>query len=102
MTKFLAELKRRHVYRVAAAYAVVAWVLLQLVSNVAPILDLPPWIARAVLMFLVLGFPISLLLAWMFDSPHIPRYFLMLVAMLAIPLARVSAAPLALAWNRHR
>ena len=36
------------------------------------------------------------------DSPHIPRYFLMLVAMLAIPLARVSAAPLALAWNRHR
>jgi hypothetical protein len=42
------------------------------------------------------------LLAWMFDSPHIPRYFLMLVAMLAIPLARVSAAPLALAWNRHR
>ena len=42
------------------------------------------------------------LLVWMFDSPHIPRYILMLVAMLAIPLARVSAAPLALAWNRHR
>ncbi|MEA3244997.1 MAG: hypothetical protein U9Q74_02445, partial [Gemmatimonadota bacterium] len=42
------------------------------------------------------------LFSWMLDSPHVPRYVLMLVAMLAVPLARVSAAPLALAWNRHR
>jgi len=41
-------------------------------------------------------------LVWLFDTPHIPRYLLMLVAILAIPLARISAAPLALAWNRHR
>jgi hypothetical protein len=41
-------------------------------------------------------------LVWWFDAPHIPRYLLMLVAILAIPLARLSAAPLALAWNRHR
>lgn len=42
------------------------------------------------------------LLAWFLSSPHFPHYFLMLLAILAIPLARLSAAPLALAWNRHR
>jgi len=41
-------------------------------------------------------------LAWLLDTPHIPHYLLMLVAILAIPVARLSAAPLALAWNRHR
>ena len=41
-------------------------------------------------------------LAWLTDSPHIPRYVLMLIAILGIPLARLSAAPLALSWNRHR
>jgi hypothetical protein len=41
-------------------------------------------------------------LVWLLDTPHIPHYLLMLVAILAIPLARLSAAPLALAWNRHR
>lgn len=41
-------------------------------------------------------------LVWFVDTPLIPRYFLLLVAILAIPLARLSAAPLALAWNRHR
>src|SRR5712671_6474291 len=62
---FFAELKRRHIYRVAAAYAVVAWVLLQLVNNVAPILDLPVWVARAFLLLLVIGFPAALFFAWM-------------------------------------
>jgi hypothetical protein len=42
------------------------------------------------------------LLVWFFSSPFVPRYLLALVAILAIPLARLSAAPLALAWNRHR
>ena len=41
-------------------------------------------------------------LVWLADTPHIPHYLLMLLAILAIPLARLSAAPLALAWNRHR
>src|ERR1700680_4400746 len=67
MGNFFAELKRRHIYRVAAAYAVVAWVLLQLVNNVAPILDLPPWVARAFLLLLVIGFPAALFFAWMRD-----------------------------------
>src|SRR6266550_7068094 len=65
MANFFAELKRRHIYRVAAAYAVVAWVLLQLVNNVAPILDLPVWVARAFLLLLVIGFPAALFFAWM-------------------------------------
>lgn len=65
MGNFFAELKRRHIYRVAAAYAVVAWVLLQLFNNVAPILESPAWVARAVLLLLVMGFPVALLFAWM-------------------------------------
>jgi TolB-like protein len=64
---FFAELKRRQMYRVAAAYAVVAWLLLQLVNNVAPILDLPPWVARTFLLALVTGFPLALLFVWMRD-----------------------------------
>jgi len=64
MANFLAELKRRNIYRVGALYAVVAWVLLQLTANVAPILDLPPWMARAVLLLLVIGLPIALVFAW--------------------------------------
>jgi adenylate cyclase len=50
---------------VAAAYAVVAWVLLQLFNNVAPILESPPWVARTVLLLLVLGFPVALIFVWM-------------------------------------
>jgi len=64
MGNFFAELKRRHIYRVGAAYAVVAWVLLQLAANVAPILELPPWIARSILLLLILGFPVALVFAW--------------------------------------
>ena len=64
MANFLAELKRRNIYRVGAFYAVVAWVLLQLIANVAPILELPPWVARAFLLLLVIGFPLAILLAW--------------------------------------
>jgi TolB-like protein len=65
MGGFFAELKRRQMFRVAAAYAVVAWLLLQIVNNVAPVLDLPVWVARAFLLALVIGFPIALLFVWM-------------------------------------
>jgi hypothetical protein len=47
-------------------------------------------------------FALYAVLAWLLDAPHIPHYLLMLVAILGVPLARLSAAPLALAWNRHR
>src|SRR5260221_14341111 len=65
MANFFAELKRRHIYRVAAAYAVVAWVLIQLVNNVAPALRLPEWAPTLVIVLLLVGFPITLLIAWM-------------------------------------
>jgi len=64
---FIQELMRRKVFRVAAAYLVVAWVLLQVVATVAPILDLPNWISRAALVLLALGFPVSIVLAWAFE-----------------------------------
>ena len=64
MMNLLAELKRRQMFRVAAAYAVVAWVLLQIVNNVAPALLLPNWAATLVLVLLVLGFPVALLFCW--------------------------------------
>ena len=47
-------------------------------------------------------FALYAVFVWLYDAPHIPHYLMMLVAILAIPLARLSAAPLALAWNRHR
>src|SRR5258708_6539101 len=64
MTKFFSELKRRHIYRVAAAYAVVAWVLLQLFNNLEPILKLPDWTGSLFLALLAAGFPVALLFAW--------------------------------------
>src|SRR5580765_2622437 len=69
MANFLAELKRRHIYRVAAAYAVVAWVLLQLVNNLIPALNLPNLAATLVLVLLAIGFPIALLFAWIRELP---------------------------------
>src|SRR6266566_2354412 len=68
MGNLFAELKRRNIYRVGAVYAVVAWVLLQLTANVSPILDLPPWIARTILLVLVIGFPVALVLAWTVET----------------------------------
>lgn len=62
-----AELKRRNVFRVAIAYALVTWLLLQIVDVVAPLLSLPDWIARAIFLVLLIGFPIALLFAWAFE-----------------------------------
>lgn len=52
--------------------------------------------------WLLAVFALYALLVWLVATPHIPRYVLVLVAILAIPLARLSVAPLAVAWNRHR
>jgi adenylate cyclase len=64
---FLAELKRRHVFRIAAAYVVGAWVAIQVGATVAPILQLPDWVPRLVVGLAVIGFPIALALAWTYD-----------------------------------
>ena len=64
---FLAELKRRHVYRVAIAYGVVAWLLIQVATQVFPFFEIPNWVVRLVVLVSVLGFPISLIIAWAFE-----------------------------------
>lgn len=63
----IGELKRRKVFKVGAAYVVVAWVLIQVAATVAPQMLLPDWVPRAITLTLGIGFPIALLLAWMFD-----------------------------------
>ncbi len=64
---FFAELRRRNVYKVAIAYAVVAWLLMQIATQVFPFLEIPNWAIRLVIMLLALGFPIALVVAWAFE-----------------------------------
>src|SRR6266705_401369 len=67
LPSFFAELKRRNVYKVAIAYAVVAWLLMQVATQVFPFLEIPNWAIRLVIMLLALGFPIALIIAWAFE-----------------------------------
>src|SRR5438128_4334230 len=64
---FFAELKRRNVYKVAIAYAVVAWLLMQVASPIFPFFEIPNWAVRLVVLLLVIGFPVGLILAWAFE-----------------------------------
>ena len=61
------ELKRRKVFKVAAAYLVVGWLLIQVASTIAPQLNLPEWAPRLITLIILIGFPIALVLAWMLD-----------------------------------
>jgi len=65
--QLLSELKRRRVYRVAVVYVVVGWVLLQLGNIVVEPLRLPGWTMPLLIVFLLLGFPVAVILAWAFD-----------------------------------
>src|SRR5436190_8512523 len=65
--KFFGELKRRNVYKVAVAYAVVAWLLIQGATQVFPFFEIPNWAVRLVVLLLVIGFPVALILAWAFE-----------------------------------
>jgi TolB-like protein len=65
--KFLIELKRRNVYKVAIAYAVVAWVLIQIATQVFPFFEIPNWTVRFVVLAIIIGFPIALIIAWAFE-----------------------------------
>jgi TolB-like protein/Flp pilus assembly protein TadD len=64
---FFCELKRRKVYRVAAGYGVVGWLIIQFATTVLPALTLPAWTARLVIVLVLAGFPLALILAWAFD-----------------------------------
>jgi len=65
---FFAELKRRNVYKVAVAYAVVGWLSVQVATQVFPFLEIPNWIVRLVIALVVIGFPIALVIAWAFEA----------------------------------
>ena len=64
---FVAELKRRNVLKVGAAYLVVAWLLIQVVATLAPQLQLPEWAPRLITLVLMVGFPIAIVMAWVFE-----------------------------------
>ena len=64
---FFAELKERNVYRVGISYALVAWLLMQVASQIFPFFDIPNWTVRLVVLLLIIGFPVALILAWAFE-----------------------------------
>src|SRR5258706_3480117 len=61
------ELKRRKVFKVGAAYLVVAWLVVQAASIGFPAFDAPPWALRVFILVAFLGFPLALVMAWVFD-----------------------------------
>src|ERR1700719_1793629 len=65
---FFAELKRRNVYKVAVGYAVVGWLLIQVATQVFPFFEIPNWGIRLVVLFIAIGFPIALVIAWAFEA----------------------------------
>lgn len=65
--RFLAELKRRKVYSVAVTYAVVGWLLIQIATQTFPFLEISNWAVRLVIVVVALGFPVALVLAWIYD-----------------------------------
>ena len=64
---FFGELKRRNVYKVAVAYAVVGWLLIQVATQVFPFLEISNWAIRLVIFVTALGFPVALVIAWAFE-----------------------------------
>src|ERR1700730_15918910 len=67
-SSFFAELKRRNVYKVAVAYAVVGWLIAQIATQIFPFFEIPNWGIRFVVLFIVIGFPIALIIAWAFEA----------------------------------
>src|SRR5882762_1658281 len=102
---FFAELRRRHVYRVAIAYAVVAWLLIQVATQVFPFFEIPNWVVRLVVLLTVLGFPVALVIAWAFEmtpeglkraanippNEYIPRWSTRRFAALILSIAILAA-----------
>src|SRR5438876_1521062 len=64
----LSELKRRNVYKVAVAYAVVGWLIAQIATQIFPFLEIPNWVVRLIIVLIAIGFPIALVIAWAFEA----------------------------------
>src|SRR5215211_3197964 len=67
MNNFFTELRRRNVYKVAVAYAIVGWLVVQIATQVFPFLEIPNWVVRLVIALVAIGFPIALVSAWAFE-----------------------------------
>ncbi len=67
LSAFLSELRRRRVFRVAAFYGGIAFVIIQIIDGTFEVMEIPAWVSRLVIIFLVIGFPVSMILAWVFD-----------------------------------
>ena len=67
MSSFLGELKRRRVFKVAVTYGIVAWLLIEVTTTVLPTFEAPEWIAQVFTFFIILGFPVALVLSWAYD-----------------------------------
>ncbi len=67
LTVFLSELKRRRVFRVAVVYAGVAFIIIQIIDGAFDYLPIPDWVGTAIIVLLLVGFPIAVALAWAFD-----------------------------------
>ncbi len=67
LRNLFAEMRRRSVYKVAVAYAVVAWLLIQVTTQHVPFFEIPSWCVRLVIVLLALGFPIAVVLAWAYE-----------------------------------
>ena len=63
----IAELKRRNVFRVGVAYAIVAWLLVEVASVVLPTFKAPEWVLQVCTFLLIFGFPLALIFAWAFE-----------------------------------
>jgi len=67
MGKLFEELKRRKAFRVVAVYAVVAWLLIQVAGEILPTFNAPAWVNQTVTLLLILGFPITIIMAWAYE-----------------------------------
>jgi TolB-like protein/Tfp pilus assembly protein PilF len=109
-----AELKRRNVYKVAVAYGVVGWLIVQVATSVLPTFHAPEWVAQTLIMLVVLGFPVALIIAWAFEmtpegikrtenvSPDElpPQWSKRKFAAVFVTLALIAAGLLAWQWLR--
>jgi TolB-like protein/tetratricopeptide (TPR) repeat protein len=95
----IAELKRRKVFKVGAAYLVVAWLAVQAVSIGFPAFDAPPWVLRVFILVAMLGFPVALVFAWAFDrTPDGVKAEVRTRASVGVYLGAAALVALALGW----
>ena len=67
LNNYISELKRRHVFKSAIAYLIVAWLIVQVASIVLPTFEAPPWVMKSLLFILSIGFPVNIIVAWIYD-----------------------------------